>query len=101
MSKDGAKRKGILSNTSLVLFLKEDRNTSLYSFTRICGVLYPPLEDDALDFLLHQLIERIWSIKLKGNIDKRKFPQGVVETAKAENLFVTVQLYPIFIVFPI
>jgi hypothetical protein len=86
---------------SLFLFLKEERSASLYLFTRICGVLYPPLEDDALDFLLHKLIQRIWSIKLKGNVDKRKFPQGVVETAKAEKLFVTVPLNPILLGYPI
>jgi hypothetical protein len=64
----------------------------LHMFTRLCGVIDPPYAVGALDHLCHNLYQRIW--KLKSNAgpcgDKRKFPVGGIETAKADKLFVQV-----------
>jgi len=68
---------------------KNQRDSFLYLFTRLCGVLHPELPEAAVDFLVHNLLERILAMKNTsgGNGDKRKFPYGTIEVSKAEAFF--------------
>jgi hypothetical protein len=55
----------------------------------LCGVLHPQLPESAPDFLCHHLLERVLALKNTSgsNGDKRKFPLGTNEVAKADKYF--------------
>jgi hypothetical protein len=68
---------------------KDQQHPFLYFFTRLCGVLHPQLPESATDFLCHHLLEPVLALKNTSgsNGDKRKFPLGTIEVAKADKYF--------------